>query len=139
MPLHMVRQDVLTGFSRGATLQPTSRRAMLTQLMPLLVAYFIPGITASLAAWWFGRQRGWSRVRRASGVAVAFGVLCAPGIAGSHHGLVVTSALAILIADPTSSWGYAQLAVSVLIAFLSYLSLSAAHAFVRSRARANVA
>ena len=103
--------------------------------MLLWVSYLLPGIAATLGAWSFAQKRGWSRVARACGVAVAFGLLCAPAIVASRHGIRVTRAVSILIADPTNSWGYALIVLGVLITFVGYMLLSITYTFVMSRAK----
>ncbi|HKP59979.1 MAG TPA: hypothetical protein VJV78_24815 [Polyangiales bacterium] len=103
--------------------------------MQLIVFYGLPGMAATLATWWFGCNRGWSRVQRGFGIALAFGVFCSPALAASKHGALLTSALAMLIADPTSSRAYAMIGITAVFAFLAYLMLSATYGFVIARLR----
>ena len=74
-------------------------------------------------------------MRRGFGIALAFGVFCSPTLAASKHGALLTSALAMLIADPTNSRAYVMIAITAVVAFLAYLMLSATYGFMIARLR----
>jgi hypothetical protein len=94
-------------------------------MLSFLLLCLAPGLVATLAVWWFAKQRALPRLKRALLVAGVFGVLCAPGAVGGGHAGALTCALVMIASDPSSVHGYWLVGATAVLAFTLYLGLAA--------------